>query len=65
MKVDVKNGNLEAAMRQLRKKVFNEGIVKDTLARRYYTKKSDLERRRRVVGKQRARAHNRKMQFAW
>lgn len=65
MKVDVRNGNLEAAMRQLRKKVFNEGIVRDTLARRYYTKKSDLERRKRVVGKQRARIQNRKNQLAW
>ena len=36
--VEVRGGNLEKAMRVLKKKVMKEGIVKEMRARQYYQK---------------------------
>ena len=40
IKVDVRNGNLEQAMRVLKKKVQREGIIKDFRAKSVYEKPS-------------------------
>ena len=39
--VTVRNGNLEQAMRVLKKKVAKEGLVKEIRQRQYYEKPSD------------------------
>ena len=41
IKVDVRNGNLEKALRVLKKKVLKEGLMKEMKQRQYYEKPSD------------------------
>jgi len=41
IKVDVRNGNLEKAMRVLKKKVLKEGLLKEIKQRQYYEKPSE------------------------
>ena len=50
IKVDVRNGNLEQAMRVLKKKVQREGIIKDFRARSVYEKPSAKKRRKKKEG---------------
>lgn len=45
--VTVRNGNLEQAMRVLRKKVAKEGLVKELRQRQYYEKPSDKKIRKK------------------
>ena len=41
IKVDVRNGNLEKAMRVLKKKVLKEGLLKEIKQRQHYEKPSE------------------------
>ena len=50
IKVEVRNGNLEQAMRVLKKKVQREGIIKDFRAKSVYEKPSEKKRRKRKEG---------------
>ena len=45
--VTVRNGNLEQAMRVLKKKVAKEGLVKELRQRQYYEKPSDKRIRKK------------------
>lgn len=45
MKVDVRNNNVERAMRVLKRKLTDEGVFKDIQAKRFYEKPSDKKRR--------------------
>ena len=45
--VEVRKGNLEKAMRVLKKKVQKEGIIKDLRAKQYYEKPSEIKRRKK------------------
>ncbi len=45
--VTVRNGNLEQAMRVLKKKVAKEGLVKELRQRQYYEKPSDKKIRKK------------------
>ena len=45
--VKVRNGNLEQAMRVLKRKVQKEGIVKELRERQYYTKPSEIKREKK------------------
>jgi small subunit ribosomal protein S21 len=45
--VQVRNGNLEQAMRVLKKKVQKEGIVKELKTRQYYEKPSAVKREKK------------------
>ena len=47
IRVEVRNGNLEQAMRVLKKKVLKEGIIKDYRAKSVYEKPSERKRRRK------------------
>ena len=42
--VEVRGGNLEKAMRVLKKKVQKEGIVRELKERQYYRKPSEIKR---------------------
>ena len=42
--VQVRGGNLEKAMRVLKKKVQKAGIVKDIRAKQYFSKPSEIKR---------------------
>ena len=48
--VEVRNGNLEKAMRVLKKKVQKSGIVKELRAREYYQKPSEIKREKKKEG---------------
>ena len=45
--IKVRNGNLEQAMRVLKKKVQKEGIVKELRERQYYSKPSAVKREKK------------------
>ena len=45
--VKVRNGNLEQAMRVLKRKVQKEGIVKELRERQYYSKPSHIKREKK------------------
>ena len=48
--VQVRQGNLEQAMRVLKKKVQREGIIKDFRAKSVYEKPSEKKRRKKKRG---------------
>jgi small subunit ribosomal protein S21 len=48
--VQVRNGNLEQAMRVLKKKVQKEGIIKDYRAKSVFEKPSERKRRKKKEG---------------
>ena len=48
--VEVRGGNLEKAMRVLKKKVMKEGLVKELRARQYYQKPSEIKREKKKEG---------------
>ena len=45
--VQVRGGNLEKAMRVLKKKVMKEGIVKELKRRQFYMKPSEIKREKK------------------
>ena len=45
--VTVRNGNLEQAMRVLKRKVQKEGIVKELRDRQYYRKPSEIKQEKK------------------
>ena len=50
IKVEVRNGNLEQAMRVLKRKVQKEGLVKEIKERQYYSKPSEIKREAKKQG---------------
>ena len=48
--VEVRNGNLEKAMRVLKKKVQKEGLLRELKDRQYYTKPSEKRREAKKQG---------------
>ena len=46
MRIEVRNGNVEKALKILKKKLFDDGSIKDAMDRRYYEKPSDTRRKR-------------------
>ena len=48
--VTVRNGNLEQAMRVLKRKVQKEGIVKELKLRQFYRKPSEIKREAKKQG---------------
>jgi small subunit ribosomal protein S21 len=47
IKVEVRNGNLEQAMRVLKKKLLKDGLVKTLKMKQYYEKPSDKRVRKK------------------
>ena len=48
--VEVRGGNLEKAMRVLKKKVMKEGLIKELRRRQYYQKPSEIKREKKKEG---------------
>ena len=48
--IQVRNGNLEQAMRVLKKKVQKDGLLKNLKAKQYYEKPSAKKRRKKKEG---------------
>lgn len=55
MKVDVRNNNVDRALRVLKRKLVEEGVFRELQERRFYEKKSDKRRRlkRAAIARQR------------
>ena len=49
--MEVRGGNLEKAMRVLKKKVQKEGIVRELKERQYYRKPSEIKREAKKQGR--------------
>ena len=47
IEIEVRRGNLEQAMRVLKRKVQKEGIVKELKMRQYFVKPSEKKRRKK------------------
>lgn len=47
MRVEVRNGNVERALKLLKKKMFDEGTIETLMDRRYYEKPSTTKRKKR------------------
>lgn len=55
MKVDVRNNNVDRALRVLKRKLIEEGVFKELQERRFYEKPSDRRRRKRRAAEARQR----------
>lgn len=55
MKVEVRNGNMDRALRLLKRKLVDEGVFRELQERRFYEKPSDRKRRekRSAIARQR------------
>ena len=60
--VEVRGGNLEKAMRVLKKKIMKEGIVKELRARAYYQKPSEIKREKKKEGIKNFKKNKKKME---
>ncbi len=47
LKIEVRNGNVEQAMRVMKRKLMKEGVMKELRAREYYEKPSAKKRRKK------------------
>ena len=50
IEVQVRGGNLEKAMRVLKKKVMKEGLIKELRRRQYFQKPSEIKREKKKEG---------------
>jgi small subunit ribosomal protein S21 len=55
MKVEVRNNNMDRALRVLKRKLIEEGVFKELQERRFYEKPSDRKRRKRRAAEARQR----------
>ena len=60
IKVEVRNNNVEQALRVLKRKVQKAGIIKDYRDRQYYKKPSEIKRERKNLAILRNRYKNQK-----
>ena len=63
--VEVQRGNVEKALRILRKKVNAEGIIRDLKRKQYYEKPSDKRRRQRAQCISRIEKRDEKLYEQW
>jgi|688.fasta_scaffold547294_2 small subunit ribosomal protein S21 len=57
--VEVQNGDIERALRKLKKKMQNEGVLQDLKKKEFYVKPSEIRRRARGQALARMRKRNR------
>ena len=60
MKVDVRNNNVDQALRVLKKKLREDGLFNELRNREFFQSKCEKERRARAAGKIRARKEQEK-----
>ena len=60
MQVVVKNGNVERAMRTLKKKIQKEGLLKELKQKQYFEKPSAKRKRKKAEGIKRYQRNERK-----
>ncbi len=47
MRVEVRHGNVDKALKVLKKKLFDEGAIREAMDRRYYEKPSATRKRKK------------------
>ena len=47
MRVEVRHGQVDKALRILKKKMFDDGTIREVMERRYYEKPSETRKRRK------------------
>ena len=62
MQVTVKNGNVERAMRTLKKKLQKEGLLKELKQKQYFEKPSAKRKRKKAEGVKRYQRNLKKKQ---
>ena len=65
MRVEVRHDNVEKALRILKKKLFDDGMIREVMERRYYEKPSVTRRRKRKEAVNRQRKAIAKEQVKW
>ena len=60
MRVEVRNNNVEGAMRILKKKLQDDGIFNELRNREYFVAKGEKRRRAKAAGKRRAQKETKK-----
>ena len=60
MRVEVRNNNVEGAMRVLKKKLQEDGIFNELRNREYFIAKGEKRRRAKAAGKRRAQKETKK-----
>lgn len=55
MKIEVRNNNIDRALKVLKRKLTEEGVFKDIQKHRFYEKPSDAKRRKRRAAIARSR----------
>ena len=63
--VEVRNNDVNKAMRKLKKKVQAEGILQEFKDRQYYIKPSEIKRRSKKAGKKRWLKKQREEEMSW
>ena len=63
--VEVRNNDVNKAMRKLKKKVQAEGILQEFKDRQYYIKPSEIKRRSKKAGKKRWLKKQREEAMSW
>jgi small subunit ribosomal protein S21 len=65
MQVKVINGDIESAMKRLKRALHDDGLIKEVLQRRFYEKPSEKRRRRHqeAIRNQRKQRRLRESQF--
>lgn len=61
--VEVRNGNVEQAMRRLKKKVANEGIIQEVRERREFVPNFEKKKKAKAAAKSRWRKYLAKRDF--
>ena len=65
MKVEVRKGDLNGALKKLKKKLYNEGVIKEVMDRRFYTKPSVSKRIKRKEAERRERRRQEDQRLAY
>ncbi len=47
MRVEVRHGNVDKALKVLKKKLFDDGAIREAMERRFYSKPSEVRQRKR------------------
>ena len=61
--VEVKNGQVERALRKFKKKVTDAGIIQEIRDRKYFVKPSEIKRKAKDAGKKRWKRKQRMMEL--
>ena len=55
MRVEVRHGNVDKALKILKKKLFDDGAIREAMDRRYFEKPSDARRKKHKEAVNRAK----------